>query len=90
MEPNTDNVAVTGHLTFLGKGGESLKGKEVDLRAPLTKGQPNYVPTAITTTVGKNCTVIAEVDKETYNADHGIMFLTTSKAQLITNSAAAL
>jgi hypothetical protein len=90
MEPNTDNVAVAGHLIFLGESSETLRGKEVDLRAPPTIGQPNYVPAAITTTVGKNCTVIAEVDRETYNADPGIVFLTISKAQLITDSAAAL
>jgi hypothetical protein len=85
VEPNADNVPVTGHLTFLGESSEALAGKEADL-APLTKCRPNYVPAAISATVGKKCTIIAKVDQETYDADPRIVFLTVSKAQLITNT----
>jgi hypothetical protein len=86
VEPNADNVPVTGHLTFLGESSEALAGKEADLLAPLTKCRPYYVPAAISATVGKKCTIIAKVDQETYDADPRIVFLTVSKAQLITNT----
>jgi hypothetical protein len=77
-------------LTFLGQSGEDLIGREADLLAPLTKGRHNYVPADITAMVGKQCTVIAKVDQETYATDRGIVFLTVSKAQLITDSVTAL
>jgi hypothetical protein len=75
---------------LLGESGEALIGREADLLAPLTKGRHNYVPAAITAMVGKQCTVIAKVDQETYATDRGIVFLTVSKAQLITDSVTAL
>jgi hypothetical protein len=85
-EPNAENLPVTGHLTFLGTCTEAFTGKKADLLAPLTKGRPNYVHPAITAAIGKKCTVTAEVDQETYDADPGTVFLTASKAQLITDS----
>lgn len=89
MEPNADNMPVTGHFTFLGESGTVLTGRDAALLAALTRGRPNFVPAAISATVGKKCTVIAEVDQETYDADPGVVFLTVSKAQLINDPAPA-
>lgn len=86
MEPNTEDLPVTGRFTFFGNCAEALTGKEVDLLAPLTKGRPNYVPPAIIAAVGKKCTITWEVDQETYDVNPGVVFLTVSKAQLLTDS----
>ncbi|KAK1595648.1 hypothetical protein QYE76_017282 [Lolium multiflorum] len=86
VEPNAEDLPITGRLTFFGNCADALTGKEADLLAPLTKGRPNYVPPAIIAAVGKKCTITAEVDQETYDANSGIVFLTVSKAQLLTDS----
>ncbi|KAK1650859.1 hypothetical protein QYE76_068664 [Lolium multiflorum] len=80
VEANAEDLPVTGRLTFFGNCADVITGKEADLLAPLTKGRPNYIPPAITATVGKNCTITAEVDQETYDANPGVVVLTVSKA----------
>jgi hypothetical protein len=80
VEPNTEGLPIHGRLTFFGNCADILTGKEADLLAPLTKGRPNYIPPAITATVGKKCTITAEVDQETYDANPGVVVLTVSKA----------
>jgi hypothetical protein len=80
VEANAEDLPVTGRLTFFGNCADVITGKEADLLAPLTKGRPNYIPPAITATVGKKCTITTEVDQETYDANPGVVVLTVSKA----------
>lgn len=70
---------------FYGDDASVIIGKDIALLLAQTRGRHNFVPPAISDTVGKKCTVTALVKDETYDAEEeGLIIFEVKKAELIT------
>jgi hypothetical protein len=61
--PNDENKRIVNQFMFLVTTSQT-RGKNAILLAAPTKGRPDFVSPAIANTVGKSCTVVADVSPE--------------------------
>lgn len=86
IDVDVDSTAnkIVGRFMFYGDGAAAVIGKDIALLLAQAKEKSNFIPPAITDTVGKKCTVEAVIKDETYDVDEeDVIIFEVKKAKVL-------